>query len=667
MVEVQHQRGVSHRNRFDHENQNLAAALHYAERGFRIVPLWPTHDGRCGCQRGASCEAAGKHSPLRGWQRLASSDPHELRRWWSRWPDAGVGAVLDGETCVLDIDPRSGGNESFAALVREHGELPETLTHRSGGGGLHYFFRAPCTMKSVCAAAAGVDVLGRGHLVVLPPSNHRSGERYSVARESEIADAPAWVLGLVSTSPKRTASNAHHVSGQGRSLRSLVGKKTDGFSTLLEEEEKKEQVPQGRRREVLLSELGRQWNRATFREADAYAYAEDFARNRCEAGTAPFSISEARACAEFIVSTPKKTHASNAPGLEVMTDARRELADLLRLAERIDWRAIAGKWGTTRRGGALKRPGDVTRAANTLRHVYLRALSLAYQQDRLTPALPVRELAERGRNDKSTVGAYLRTLRLAGLLRLAETWDHRTRQSTGTAALANTYAITPATEAAKVCARRTGSPTGSGGASLCTPSANFPAWLLSVRALGPQAPRALAVLEAGEVASGRALGRALGLSDAPASRLLRRLEAYGLAERVGKRGWRRGPAAVAELVEHQDERLEAARRAAANQRRAHQADRAAMQWTRRLAARTGEKPPKLTLRAGRPETAGNGCNRASRSDERAAGRVLTRGEIEASRTPATNTRNRETELNLPEPTAENSAGTADERAERARC
>lgn len=633
MAEVQCTRGVSSCSRSDYghqSNPNLAAALHYAERGFRIVPLWPMHNGRCECAKGASCEAAGKHSPLKGWQRLASSDPRELRRWWAKWPSAGVGAVLDGETFVLDIDPRNTGDESFAALVREHGELPATLTHRSGGGGLHYFLRAPFVVPNADGVVAGVDVLGRGHLVVLPPSNHRSGERYSVEKESEIAAAPEWVLDIVSTSPKRTASNAHHVSGHGRSLRSLAGKKTDGFHPPFSESEKKERVPQGRRRSTLLSELGQLWNRATFSEADAYDHAESYTRTRCETGTEPFSISEARACAEFIVGLPKRS-TSTAPGLEVMTDTRHQVAELLRLAERVNWRALAEKWGTTRRGNPLRRPSDITRTANTLRHVYTRTLSLAYQRDTMTPAVAVRELAERARCDKETASRHLRTIRLAGLLRLAESWDRRTRQSEGTAALANAYTLTPATVAEKVCPIRTASPSGTGGVALCTYRANFPAWLLSIRALGPHAPRALAVLEAGEVASGRALGRALGLSDAPASRLLCRLEAYGLAERVGKRGWRRGPAAVAELVEHRDERLEAARRAAENQRRAHQADRAAMQWTRRLAARTGEKPPKLVLRAGRPETTGNGCARGRRSDERRPGRPSAWGKIEASR------------------------------------
>ena len=32
-----------------------ARALKYAERGFRVVPMYPVQDGRCGCAKGKAC------------------------------------------------------------------------------------------------------------------------------------------------------------------------------------------------------------------------------------------------------------------------------------------------------------------------------------------------------------------------------------------------------------------------------------------------------------------------------------------------------------------------------------------------------------------------------------------------------------------------------------
>ena len=44
-----------------------------------------------------------------------------------------IGGVVPSERIVIDIDPRSGGLESLAALTGRHGPFPETPTVRTGG------------------------------------------------------------------------------------------------------------------------------------------------------------------------------------------------------------------------------------------------------------------------------------------------------------------------------------------------------------------------------------------------------------------------------------------------------------------------------------------------------------------------------------------------------
>jgi hypothetical protein len=127
----------------------LKAVLAYACRG---VPVFP-------------CEPRGK-APLTYsgfWD--ATTDAGRIEAWWDRWPYANVG-VPTGERSgllVLDVDPRDGGPESLLALERINGPLPETAKARTGGGGVHVFFRYPAgetVRNSARRLGPGLDVRG---------------------------------------------------------------------------------------------------------------------------------------------------------------------------------------------------------------------------------------------------------------------------------------------------------------------------------------------------------------------------------------------------------------------------------------------------------------------------------------------------------------------------
>src|SRR5205814_1251731 len=134
-----------------------------------------------------------------------TTDAMKIRAWWRRSPRAGVGVACGSGLLVLDVDPRNGGNESLAALVKAHGALPNTVTARTGGGGQHQFFRVPVAFKVAASKSdprlKGLDLQGEGRYVVAPPSLHPSGEAYSWAPafgidEHDIAPAPQWLLDL---------------------------------------------------------------------------------------------------------------------------------------------------------------------------------------------------------------------------------------------------------------------------------------------------------------------------------------------------------------------------------------------------------------------------------------------------------------------------------------
>ena len=202
----------------------LDAALAYARMGWKVFP----------------CHSTG-HQPLvnKGFY-AASKNELQIRLWWLHHPDAAIGLRTGKESGVfaVDIDPRNGGDISLEHIEAEHGALPETVESQTGGGGRHLLFRwpgrpVPCSTGKI---GAGIDVKGDGGYIILPPSDHESGRQYcwligQEAGEHEIADAPAWLLGMIDGTSR---------SGHSAAELAAVG----------------EEIPEGYRNKTLASQAG---------------------------------------------------------------------------------------------------------------------------------------------------------------------------------------------------------------------------------------------------------------------------------------------------------------------------------------------------------------------------------------------------------------------------
>jgi hypothetical protein len=97
---------------------------------------------------------------------------------------------------------RHGGDISLCAVEAEHGELPETWRCLTAGGGVHIYFRAPGQVRNRVGVFPGVDIRGDGGYVVAPPTVLEGGRSYvweseHSPREVALAEAPAWLLGLL--------------------------------------------------------------------------------------------------------------------------------------------------------------------------------------------------------------------------------------------------------------------------------------------------------------------------------------------------------------------------------------------------------------------------------------------------------------------------------------
>jgi len=149
----------------------LDEAFRITEAGFKIFPVRSKFSKKpyiCGFTQGA-----------------ASSDRSKVEEWWGRWPDANIGMLCseDNGICVVDIDPKNGGNEWYD---ENEWVLEPYKSNRvwSGSGGQHFYFSHPEGVKSKLGFARGVDLLAKNRYVIVPPSIHPfTGKAYNCKRD----------------------------------------------------------------------------------------------------------------------------------------------------------------------------------------------------------------------------------------------------------------------------------------------------------------------------------------------------------------------------------------------------------------------------------------------------------------------------------------------------
>lgn len=208
----------------------LTAALWYATRKKPVFPLHSVDEaGRCSCGGKPGCKP-GKHPRIRNGHHGASTDPNRIRSWWSQWPDANIG-IPTGESSgllVLDIDDH--GSASLEALEAKHGQLPETLTVGTGGGGRHIYFRyrtGSDIRNSTGKVGSGLDVRGEGGYVVAPPSRTDKGP-YAFLERKPLATIPR-----VASGGREKAAQGHYERTQDGGRRSRRPRR--GADTIREE------------------------------------------------------------------------------------------------------------------------------------------------------------------------------------------------------------------------------------------------------------------------------------------------------------------------------------------------------------------------------------------------------------------------------------------------
>jgi hypothetical protein len=162
----------------------LDDALQLAEQGLPVFPCNPqTKQPLVGKRK----DANRKEIPNSGGHHRATTDPKQIRRWWTGWPDALIGVPTGPRSgfAVLDLDVKN-GKDGLAAVP--DWETRSTVIARTQSGGAHLYFDAAgaphCTSDEI---ALGVDTRGDGGYVIVPPS-----PGYTYVNGADLKTLPPW-------------------------------------------------------------------------------------------------------------------------------------------------------------------------------------------------------------------------------------------------------------------------------------------------------------------------------------------------------------------------------------------------------------------------------------------------------------------------------------------
>lgn len=141
----------------------------------------------------------------------ATLDLSQIRKWWNQTPEASIGVACGASRWfVLDIDADKGGFESFVELQQADVLTAEdlaTFTTRTGSGGLHIVWTLPEGVhlgNSAGKLGKGLDTRGEGGYIIVPPSDHPSGNKYAIELNKRPRALPMTLLNLLTEAPLPT-------------------------------------------------------------------------------------------------------------------------------------------------------------------------------------------------------------------------------------------------------------------------------------------------------------------------------------------------------------------------------------------------------------------------------------------------------------------------------
>lgn len=180
------------------------AALTYASWGWHVIPVVPN----------------GKIPATQHGVKDATTDANQIAIWWAQNPNFNIGIAAGAKSgiVVFDVDPRNGGDESWAKWVESNGAVPDGPMQLTAGGGQHHIATYDPEIRS-CKLVDGVDLLADGRYFVAYPSTIES-RSYHWEASSDPFDGIApftipapWSASIKKPIPKAATSESGLIQG----------------------------------------------------------------------------------------------------------------------------------------------------------------------------------------------------------------------------------------------------------------------------------------------------------------------------------------------------------------------------------------------------------------------------------------------------------------------
>jgi hypothetical protein len=113
---------------------------------------------------------------------------------------------------VLDFDKKTGGVELFNLLEMEDSQAFSGPFVSTPGGGFHYYFKSSLELPTKVALMPGLDFMGMGRYVAIPPSINAEGKAYVWFNElpedlKDLPELPDWIAQKVLATGSRRVAN----------------------------------------------------------------------------------------------------------------------------------------------------------------------------------------------------------------------------------------------------------------------------------------------------------------------------------------------------------------------------------------------------------------------------------------------------------------------------
>lgn len=221
-------------------NRFKKAVNWYSGQNWQILPCHGIFEGRCTCgQSHLESKDIGKHPAINAWNRESTSDLAKVNSWWEINPEYNIGVnCKTSGFLVIDIDPRSGGEDSFEKFeAYVEGALPITVEATTGKyeingkiiRGRHLYYKCDINEDLVGNLTKlgfkGIDIKHNGY-VLISPSRHVSGVTYEWVEGKEpwnipIASASEELLQAIRKRQKHISGGSSYESADWDSMKGM--------------------------------------------------------------------------------------------------------------------------------------------------------------------------------------------------------------------------------------------------------------------------------------------------------------------------------------------------------------------------------------------------------------------------------------------------------------